>query len=46
MDLSSFAILQINTSTSSVMIVCVCVNPFLHSQYVHNSDLVGCPTLP
>ena len=25
MDLSSFAILQINTSTSSVMILCVCV---------------------
>ena len=22
------------------------LNPFLHSQFVHNSDLVGCPTLP
>ena len=28
MDLSSFAILQINTSTSSVMILCVCLCVF------------------
>ena len=24
----------------------ILLNPFLHSQFVHNGDPVGCPTLP